>query len=89
MIADANTILAPTLAPHGTPAPVTPDQIRLAAKTALAQIDPALPKLPKDSPLALIDGDLHRRVPQAALRHPRKMEGLTLAFLRRRLRPAG
>jgi DNA topoisomerase I len=36
-----------------------------------------------------MDGDLHRRVPEAALRHPRKMEGLTLAFLRRRLRAAG
>ena len=41
-------------------APITPDQIRLAAKTALAQIDPALAKLPKDHPLAAIAADLHR-----------------------------
>ena len=60
VIADANTILAPTLAPHGAAAPITAEQIRLAAKTALAQIDPALPKLPKDHPLALLAGDLRR-----------------------------
>jgi len=57
-IADADTILAPTLAPHGSAAPVTADEIRLAAKAALAQIDPALAKLPKGHPLALIADDL-------------------------------
>jgi hopanoid biosynthesis associated RND transporter like protein HpnN len=60
IIADANSILAPTLLPHESPAPITPDQIRLAAKTALAQIDPALPKLPKDHPLVDIAADLHK-----------------------------
>ena len=45
LIADANTILAPTLMPHDAAAPVTPEQIRLAAKTALSQIEPALPQL--------------------------------------------
>jgi uncharacterized protein len=61
IIADANSILAPTMAPPVTPpAPITPDQVRLAAKTALAQIDPALPKLPPNHPLAEIAGDLHR-----------------------------
>jgi uncharacterized protein len=60
IIADANSILAPTLLPHDPPAPITPDQIRLAAKTALAQIDPALKKLPKDHPLAAIAGDLRQ-----------------------------
>ncbi len=60
IIADANSILAPTLLPHTPAAPITPDQIRLAAKTALAQIDPALAKLPKDHPLAAIAADLHR-----------------------------
>lgn len=60
LIADANTILAPTLAPRDPPAPITPDQIRLAATTALAQIDPALPKLPPDHPLAAVAGDLHK-----------------------------
>ena len=60
IIADANTILAPTLAPHAPAAPITGEQIRLAAKSALAQIDPALPKLPKDHPLAGIAADLHQ-----------------------------
>ncbi|HET7883145.1 MAG TPA: MMPL family transporter, partial [Acetobacteraceae bacterium] len=60
IVADANSILSPTLLPHPAPAPITADQVRLAAKTALAQIDPALPKLPRDHPLAAIDGDLHR-----------------------------
>jgi hypothetical protein len=32
-------------------AAVTPEQIRLAAKTALAQIDPALPGLKPGNPL--------------------------------------
>lgn len=58
-IADASSILAPTLlAPPQSAAPVTPDQVRLAAKTALSQIEPALPKLSKDDPLAKIAGDL-------------------------------
>jgi hopanoid biosynthesis associated RND transporter like protein HpnN len=60
VIADANTILAPTLSPHGVAAPVTAEQIRMAAKAALAQIDPALAKLPKDHSLALIADDLRR-----------------------------
>jgi hopanoid biosynthesis associated RND transporter like protein HpnN len=58
IIADAATILAPTLAPHDPAAPVTPDQIRLAAKSAAEHIDAALPKLPKDHPLAAIGADL-------------------------------
>src|SRR5271166_3374644 len=60
VIADAATILAPTLAPRGPAAPVTAEQIRMAAKAALSQIDPALPKLPKEHPLALIADDLRR-----------------------------
>jgi uncharacterized protein len=60
VIADANTILAPTLTPHGSSAPVTAEQIRMAAKSALAQIDPALAKLPKGHPLALIADDLRQ-----------------------------
>jgi hopanoid biosynthesis associated RND transporter like protein HpnN len=60
VIADADTILAPTLAPHGSAAPLTAEDIRLAARTALAQIDPALAKLPKDHPLTLIAADLRR-----------------------------
>jgi len=57
---DAGDILSPTLAAHGDAAPVTAAQIRLAAKTALAQIDPALRKLPPDHPLAAIAADLRR-----------------------------
>ncbi len=60
VIADANTILAPTLAPHGAAAPVTAEQIRMAAKSALGEIDPALRKLPKDHPLASVAEDLRR-----------------------------
>ncbi|MEJ0016482.1 MAG: MMPL family transporter [Acetobacteraceae bacterium] len=62
IIADANSILTPTLLPHPPAAPITPDQIRMAAKAALAQIDPALAKLPKDHPLAAIAADLHRLI---------------------------
>jgi hopanoid biosynthesis associated RND transporter like protein HpnN len=58
VIADANTILAPTLGARESAAPVTPDEIRLAAETALAQIEPALSKLPADHPLADIARDL-------------------------------
>jgi uncharacterized protein len=60
IIADANSILAPTLLPHAPAAPITPEQIRLAAKSALAQIDPALAKLPKDHPLTAIAADLRK-----------------------------
>ncbi len=60
VIADANTILAPTLAPRGGSTPVTADQVRMAAKAALGQIEPALPKLPSDHPLALVAEDLRR-----------------------------
>jgi uncharacterized protein len=61
IIADAQSILAATMAPPATPAaPITPGQVRLAAKSALAQIDPALAKLPPDHPLAAIAGDLRQ-----------------------------
>src|SRR5271166_3341212 len=43
LIADAANILGPTLLPHEPAAPVTPDQIRMAAKSALDQIQRALP----------------------------------------------
>jgi hopanoid biosynthesis associated RND transporter like protein HpnN len=60
IIADASAILTPSLLARAPPAPITPEQIRLAAGTALAQIDPALDKLPKDHPLVAIASDLHR-----------------------------
>jgi hopanoid biosynthesis associated RND transporter like protein HpnN len=58
IIADAASILAPTLAPQAPAAPVTPDQIRMAAKSADEHIQVALPKLPKDDPLVAIGADL-------------------------------
>lgn len=61
VIQDANSILAPTIAPPSTPpAPITPHQVRMAAKMAYEQIKPALDKLPAGSPLAAIAGDLHK-----------------------------
>ncbi len=60
IIADAASILGATLAPRAEAAPVTPGDIRLAARTALAQIDNAGDKLAKNAPLALIGGDLDR-----------------------------
>ncbi|MGD0431237.1 MAG: MMPL family transporter [Acetobacteraceae bacterium] len=58
VIADANSILAPTLTASPPAAPITADQVKLAAKVALGQIEPALPKLPKDHPLASVAADL-------------------------------
>jgi hopanoid biosynthesis associated RND transporter like protein HpnN len=68
-IADANSVLAATLAPRGAPPPVTPDDIRLAAKTALGQIEPALAKLPASHPVRDIADDLRRlaQAPDATL----------------------
>ena len=60
LIADANSILSATLTPHEPAAPVTPDQVRLAAKTAYDQIVPALAKLPADHILATLAADLKR-----------------------------
>jgi len=60
LIADANSILSATLTPHEPAAPVTPDQVRLAAKTAYDQIAPALAKLPADHILATLAADLKR-----------------------------
>lgn len=59
IIDDARSVLAPTLAAAPPAAPITADEVRMAARVALAQIEPALPKLPKDSPLAAVAGDLH------------------------------
>jgi uncharacterized protein len=59
VIDDARSVLAPTLAAAPPSAPITADEVRLAARVALSQIEPALPKLPKDSPLAAVAADLH------------------------------
>jgi uncharacterized protein len=59
VIADARSVLAPTLAAAPPAAPITPEEVRMAARVALSQIEPALSKLPKDSPLAAVATDLH------------------------------
>lgn len=58
LIGDAFAILAPTLGEREAPPPITPEDIRIAARAALAQIDPALVKLPTDHPLADVARDL-------------------------------
>ena len=58
LIADAANLLGPTLAPQTPSAPVTPADLRLAARTALGQLVPALAKLPANHPLASIVADL-------------------------------
>ncbi|MGI4954980.1 MAG: MMPL family transporter [Janthinobacterium lividum] len=58
LIADAASLLAPTLAPRTPPAPVTPEDLRLAAQTAGAQLARVVPKLPAGHPLAAIAADL-------------------------------
>jgi hopanoid biosynthesis associated RND transporter like protein HpnN len=60
LISDANDLLGPTLVAEKTVGAVNPDAIRLAAKTALPQIEKALPSLPADHPLAEIADDLRR-----------------------------
>ncbi len=60
LMADAANILGATLAPSTPEAPVTPDDLRLAARTAEAEIAGAVPHLPPDSPLRAIGDDLRR-----------------------------
>ncbi|MGH7041299.1 MAG: MMPL family transporter, partial [Acetobacteraceae bacterium] len=60
IVADAAGILGPTLQALSPVVPVTAGQIRLAAQTALAQIDAALGKTGPHSPLAALAGDLRR-----------------------------
>ena len=54
LIADAASLLAPTLAPRAAPAPVTAPDLRLAAGAASAQLAKAVPLLPPGHPLAAI-----------------------------------
>ena len=58
LIADAAGLLGPTLEPRSPAAPVSPADIRLAARAALSQMDRALPRLPPNHPLADVAGDL-------------------------------
>ena len=58
LIADAAALLGPTLAERTPAAPVTPADLRLAARSAAAGLQPALAKLPAGHPLADIAADL-------------------------------
>ena len=58
LIQDAASILAPSLLPPLSSKPATPADIRAAAASALAKIEPALPLLPSGDPLHAIAGDL-------------------------------
>ncbi len=58
VIQDASAILGATLSAPASAAPVTPDQIRLAAKAAYDQIAPALASLKPGNPLQPIADDL-------------------------------
>jgi hopanoid biosynthesis associated RND transporter like protein HpnN len=60
LIQDAASLLTPTLSAPASATPVTTADIRLAAKTAAGSLAAALPKLPADSPLALVAADLKR-----------------------------
>ena len=57
-IADAAGLLNATLAPRAPAAPVTPADIRLAAKATLGQIEHASAKLRSDDPLRALGDDL-------------------------------
>ncbi len=69
LIADAATILDPTLSNRTPAAPVTPADLRLAARTAADGLTAAVAKLPADSPLAQVAADLRtlQNAPDAAL----------------------
>ncbi|MCW3474487.1 MMPL family transporter [Limobrevibacterium gyesilva] len=69
LVADAANILEATLAERAPAAPVTPADLRMAAATALKQIDHALPKLAPGDPLIDIGDDLRQLVeaPDATL----------------------
>ena len=58
LVRDAESLLSVTLAARSAPASPTPEEIRQAAKDALATIQPALAELPAGHPLAAIAGDL-------------------------------
>ncbi len=58
LIADAASLLAPTLAARSPAAAVSVPDLRLATHTALAQLARAVPHLSTDSPLAAIAADM-------------------------------
>jgi len=69
IIQDAASILAPTLDNPPPAAPVTPEDLRLAAHEAASQLDPVLGKLPADSPVRdiAIALDAYQAAPDATL----------------------
>ena len=60
LIADASNILSSTLSNRTPPAPVTPADLRLAARTAAEGLSRATAKLPPESPIALVAADLRQ-----------------------------
>jgi len=58
LIADAASILGPSLTPRSPAAPVTAADIRMAAHTALGPLEEAARKLPADHPVIAITADL-------------------------------
>ncbi len=58
LIADAANILSSTLSDRTRPAPVTPDDLRLATRTAAAALTRSTVKLPADSPIVQVAADL-------------------------------
>jgi hypothetical protein len=60
VIADAASLLAPSLAPRPATAPVTADELRLAAGTAARALEEAAAKVPADTELARIAATLSR-----------------------------
>src|SRR5215467_2419989 len=60
LIADAATLMGPSLSPQDTPLPPTTDEIRTAANKALEKIELALAKLPSDHVLNAIADDLKK-----------------------------
>jgi hopanoid biosynthesis associated RND transporter like protein HpnN len=63
LVADAASVLQATLAPREPAAPITAEQIRLALRSALSQIEPVLSKLPADSPFARLAVALQALLP--------------------------
>jgi hopanoid biosynthesis associated RND transporter like protein HpnN len=63
LTADAASVLGATLAPREAAAPITPGEIRLALRSALAQIEPALTKLPPNAPFAALAASLRGLLP--------------------------
>jgi hopanoid biosynthesis associated RND transporter like protein HpnN len=60
IIADAASLLAPTLAPPASPPPFTAADLRQATRVLDGKLRAILPKLPASDPLRAIAGDLDR-----------------------------